>query len=183
MQFHEKRRQQFLGERHFINDTAASIDGIEYFSNNASGVGDTLDERWMWSRHTVAHYQFQSLCLRYTAGEPIEPLRGDLESVVAAFERYAELLWQHKADRNEPAFDFVVLDDYFQLMQLVGLCFLLHRRDLLPRLAAMQDGVDAIGQPGQGMGGADWVFEEFMSLAVGPDSRYESETIHWNTLD
>lgn len=105
-----------MGERHFIEDVAASGDGIEYFSNNPSGVGDTLDEKWMWSRHTVAHYEFQTLCLRYTAGEPIEPLRGDLEKVVAAFERYAELLWQHKADRNEPAFDFVVLDDYCQLM-------------------------------------------------------------------
>ena len=83
MQFHEKRRQQFLGERHFIEDMKASIEGIRHFSSNPSGVGDTMDEKWMWSRHTVANYEFQSLCLRYTAGDPIEPLRGALEKVIA----------------------------------------------------------------------------------------------------
>lgn len=170
MQFHEKRRQQFLGERHFIEDMKASIEGVRHFSSNPSGVGDTMDEKWMWSRHTVANYEFQSLCLRYTAGDPIEPLRGDLEKVIDAYERYADLLWQYRADRNEWVFDFDVLDDYCQLMQLVGLCFLLHRRDLLPRIASMQD-----GEHGTSNGGADVIYEEFMIHACGPDKRFATE--------
>lgn len=181
MQFHERRRQQFLGEQHWELARRNCLEGVEEVGRILREAVAEGDVRYAMGRaRTVAELLIDQLILDYTAGDPIEPLRGDLEKVVSSCERYAELLWQHKADRNEPAFDFLVLDDYCQLMQLVGLCFLLHRRDLLPRLAAMQDGVDAIGQPGQGMGGADWVFEEFMSLAVGPDSRYESETIHWN---
>ncbi|TXI99999.1 MAG: DUF1911 domain-containing protein [Aquabacterium sp.] len=180
MQFHEKRRQQFLSERQYLAELTRLPSSIAYFAAHPVGSGATALHRDMLARLTSAEECFDHLALRYTAGDPIEPLRSDLEKVIAAYERYADLLWQYTADRNEPTFAFDVLDDYCQLMQLVGLCFLLHRRDLLPRIAAMQDGVDAIGQTGQGMGGADWVFEEFMSLAIGPENRYESETIHWD---
>jgi len=179
MQFHEKRRQQFLGERQYLAEMTRLPSSIAYFGSNPVGSGSSALHRDLLARLTSAEEFLDLLVLRYTAGDPIEPLRGDLEKVIAAYERYAELLWQYKEDRNEPVFDFVVLDDYCQLMQLVGLCFLLHRRDLLPRVAAMQDGLDAVGEVGKGMGGADWVFEEFMALAIGPESRYESETVHW----
>jgi hypothetical protein len=181
MQFHEKRRQQFLGVRHWEVARKNCVDGIGNISRILTDAIAEGDVRYAMGRaRAIAELTTDRLTLDYTAGDPIEPLRGDLEKVIAAYERYADLLWQYTADRNEPTFAFDVLDDYCQLMQVVGLCFLLHRRDLLPRIAAMQDGVDAIGQTGQGMGGADWVFEEFMSLAIGPESRYESETIHWD---
>lgn len=80
-------------------------------------------------------------------------------------------------DRNEPVFKFYSLDEYCQLIQLIGLCFLLHRRDLLPRLVFLQDGVSAIGQVGQGNGGTDWLYEEFMSAGLGADTRYEADTL------
>lgn len=117
------------------------------------------------------------MTLQYTAGEPIEPLRYELEQVIAAYERYGEYLWRYEGDRNVPVFDFVVIDDYCQLMQIIGLCFLLHRRDLLPRVAALQDGLDAVGQIGKGTGGADWLYEEFMSAALGAENRFESEQL------
>ena len=56
-------------------------------------------------------------------------------------------------------------------MQLIGLCFLLHRRDLLPRLAALQDGDKGAN------GGADNLYEEFMSHGLGAQTRYESDWI------
>ncbi len=170
LQFHEKRRQQFLGERHYVTDLAALAEGINYFSNNPSGVGDSLAERWMWSWHTVAGHCFQELALRYTAGEPIEPLRAQLEEVVAAYERYGEHLWKYTGDRNEVVFKFYSLDDYCQLMQLIGLCSLLHRRDLLPRIAALQDGED-----GTSNGGADTLYEEFMAFGISPETRFETD--------
>ena len=157
MQFHEKRRQQFLGERHWALARRNCLEGVEEVGRILREAVAEGDVRYAVGRaRTISELMVDRLSLNYTAGEPIDPMRGELENVLSAYERYAELLWQDTADRNEPAFDFVVLDDYCQLMQLVGLCFLLHRRDLLPRIAALQD-----GENGTSNGGADVIYEEW----------------------
>ncbi len=181
MTFHTTRRQQFLGESHFMwmrDDCTEGITNIEPIIQKAlsQSDGDYAADRISFQ----SLLKFQALILEFTAGSHIEELRPRLEQVVASYERFGEQLWQNTQKRNEPVFEFDVIDSYCQLMQMVGLCFLLHRRDLLPRIAAMQDGVDATGQKGEGLGGSDWNFEEFMSFAVGPENRYESETIHWS---
>jgi len=177
MAFHETRRQQFLGEDRYKEVVPILADSVLYFDKNPYGSGRDPAERDMLGRMSAAVDRLNLLLLHYTAGEPIEALRAELEEVVAAYERYGEHLWRYTVDRNEVVFKFYSLDDYCQLMQLIGLCFLLHRRDLLPRLAALQDGLDAIGQPGKGNGGSDWVYEEFMSFGLGAENRYESEQI------
>lgn len=144
--------------------------GIDLFSSRPAGIGTSEQESWMYSYESIAGHKFERLLLHYTAGEPIEPLRAELEEVIAAYERYGEHLWQYTGDRNEVIFKFYSLDDYCQLMQLIGLCFLLHRRDLLPRLAAMQD-----GENGTSNGGADTLYEEFMAFGIGPETRFETD--------
>ncbi|MFT3721154.1 PoNe immunity protein domain-containing protein [Pseudorhodoferax sp.] len=173
------RRQKFLTEVGYAELEREIADAIELFGRQPAASGQTVEEGWLISTRQVAWSHFERLILRYTAGEEIAGLRGSLESAIAAFERYAEQLWAQSKDRNDLAFEFSYIDHYCALFQIVGLCFLLHRRDLVPRLAALQDGLDAVGQKGQGMGGADWIFEEFMSFAMGPENRYESETMHW----
>jgi hypothetical protein len=49
------------------------------------------------------------------------------------------------------------LDDYQRCMQLIGLCYLLHRRDLLPRIAALEDPAYA---------GEDVLYEELLDYAL-----------------
>lgn len=171
MEFHNKRRQQFLGERYYedqmprFESVLNDPDGLE------AGLKSSESEPGLHASlaRGVGFEKFNRLMLRYTAGEPIEPLRQELEPVIAAYERYAEMLWTNAQDRNEVAFDFTTLDDYCQLMQLIGLCFLLHRRDLLPRLAALQDGENQANM------GTDWLVEEFMSYA--PLDRMETEHV------
>jgi hypothetical protein len=180
MSFNMKRRQQFLDERHdawMRKDCTEGIANIEQIIDTAIARSDGAyaADRMSFS----ALLRFQRLVLDFTAGAPVEAMREELERVVVAYERYGQQLWENTQDRNEPVFQFDVLDEYPQLLQLIGLCFLLHRRDLLPRLAALQDGLDAVGQKGQGTGGSDWIYEEFMSFAVGPENRFESERIHW----
>lgn len=177
MEFHLKRRQQFLGETRYRSELDRLPASIAYFSANPVGSGSNALHRDALARQTSAEERVDLLVLHYTAGDPIEPLRTALEEVVAAYERYGEYLWKYRNDRNEAAFDLESIDDYCQLMQIIGLCFLLHRRDLMPRIAALQDGLDAVGERGKGNGGADWLFEEFMSFAVGPENRYESEIL------
>ena len=175
--FPSRRRQQFMSEARVTEARATLNTAAEFFARNPLGSGSTDQERDMLARLTSAEHRLDLLLLDFTAGESVDGLRGKLESAIAAYEAYAKLLWAQAGDRNEVAFKFGAIDDYCALLQLVGLCFLLHRRDLLPRIAALQDGLDAVGQKGQGNGGTDWVFEEFMSFATGPESRYESETI------
>lgn len=169
MAFHEIRRQQFLGEADYLASLKAIDTGIAALEENFIENSGFLASQMRLSM-SIAGDRFIKLCLHYTAGEPIAPLRAELEEVIAAYERYGEHLWQYTGDRNEVVFKFYSLDDYCQLLQLIGLCFLLHRRDLLPRLAAMQDG-DAGAN-----GGADTIYEEFMIHVFGPELRYQSET-------
>ena len=179
MDFHQERRQQFLGETYYLQqmpEFEAVIHGAEGLEENLKSP--EREPGWHTSlARGIGFEKFNRLMLRYTAGEPIEPMRHELEDVVAAYERYGEYLWRYRNDRNEPVFPFSSLDDYCQLLQLIGLSFLLHRRDLLPRLAALQDGVSAMDQRGQGNGGTDWLYEEFMSAGLGAETRFESEQL------
>jgi Domain of unknown function (DUF1911) len=168
LDFRQRRRQQFLTQEY--SEKARTYWNAIITAQTAnlmkpeSEPGVYLD----LSRNIAGEFQ-DRLFLNYTAGDPIDPLRAELEVVVAAFERYGEYLWKHTGDRNESVFKFYSLDEYCQLMQLVGLCFLLHRRDLLPRIAALQDGVDG------STGGADALFEELMIGAVGSELRYGTD--------
>lgn len=169
MSFNSKRRQQFLSESHY-NETISVIPEIlDMFRTTAAGSGATKQEGWMISQRRISANLYEKLFLEYTAGEPIEPLRFLIEDIVSAYEIYAERFRMFYGDPNEPIFDFVISDDYAELMALVGLCFLLHRRDLLPRVAALQDGI------GGANGGTDTLFEEFMCHAIGPEARYQSD--------
>lgn len=173
MSFDQKRRQVFLGEKYYNNAINQVPADIAMFTGKPAGSGDTPEEGWMISFRQIAHILFEDLFIRYTAGEAIEPLRHKLEKVVAAYERYGEKKWIYYQDRNEPVFDFEFLDDYCILIQLIGLCFLLHRRDLLSRIAVLQDGEDGHN------GGFDTLYEEFMAYGIGPEIRYESDWLCW----
>ncbi|MFT4267599.1 MAG: DUF1911 domain-containing protein [Xenophilus sp.] len=169
--FQQRRRQQFLVESYFkhqLIDYDAVINGPEGLEENLKSR--ERERGWHMSlARGVGTEKLHQLFLKYTAGEPIDPLRKDLEEVVSAYERYGEYLWKHTGDRNDWVFDFDFLDEYCELMQLVGLCFLLHRRDLLPRIAALQDGDNGSN------GGADVLFEEFMCHVVDAQKRYQTD--------
>lgn len=166
MEFHQRRRQQFLSERTYQEVVPILREDAEYFSTHPMGVGANEAHSHVLARRAVGTDLLNILVLQYTAGEPVEPLRESLEHVVTAFERHGELLWAYGGDRNAWVFEYDFLDEYCELIQIVSLCYLLHRRDLLPRLASLQDGKNGAN------GGADWLFEELMSYA--PMERFES---------
>lgn len=170
-QFQDQRRQQFLDLHTYEEVLRIRKETSEYFAVHPVGSGKDENHRHLLARLSVGRDLLELLLIRYTAGETIEPLRADLEKVVFAYERYGELLWKQSVDRNEFVFDLQSIDEYCQLMQLIGLSFLLHRRDLLPRIAALQDGHEGAN------GGADNLYEEFMSHGLGANTRYESDWI------
>jgi hypothetical protein len=173
MSFEQKRRQQFLSASSHKAARAFYREDFEYFTKHPYGTGESQEHKESLGRRAAANSRFHLLLLDYTAGEPLDVLRSDLGDVIAAFERYAQSLWSLTKSRDEPVFDFALIDDYCALIQLVGLCVLLHRRDLLPRIAAMQDGEAGAN------GGADTLYEELMAYTLGADTRYETDWLCW----
>ncbi|MBE3026923.1 PoNe immunity protein domain-containing protein [Janthinobacterium sp. GW458P] len=162
MQFHEKRRQQFLNELAYNNE-------IKYFNEKGlprilqalSEPSNDANDRSRISS-VLADDIFSNFLLSYTAGESLDILRNDLTKVVDAFERNAKYEQEYANDPLFPPLRFAEIDDYERAMQLIGLCYLLHRRDLLPRLAAMLDGAFA---------GKDTLYEDLFAYEL--KDRYE----------
>ncbi|WP_295907284.1 PoNe immunity protein domain-containing protein [uncultured Xanthomonas sp.] len=170
--FTSQRRQQFLSEEQYKSELNFLNEVITAQRENLLKP-EGSDRGWHGRLlQGIAGDLYANFSLRYTAGEPISILRSELEEVIAAYEHYSEYLWKRTDDRNTPVFDFDFLDEYCELTQLIGLCFLLHRRDLLPRIAALQDGVE-----GKGNGGCDTLYEELMAFGIGPETRFETDLL------
>lgn len=146
--FVEQRRQKFAVDAHanFWREYLSSR--ISKRQTELPG-GDSIEERRSLGAADIADDSYCLISLNYTAGKPIEPLRSELESVVVAYERYMLALREYEQDPNYPVFGFQEIAHFERMMQLVGLAYLLHRRDLIPRLHGLiadsaYDGVDAV---------------------------------------
>jgi hypothetical protein len=138
--FSTRRRQRFISEEYFEWLSNFHIKSIEEWKHTLPANGTEETKRAI-AASWRAKEQFELMLLRYTAGEPIESMPHELEIVVAAYEEYAVLQRVARDDKQWPVFLLNELADYERTVQLIGLCHLLHRRDLLPRIAALEDGV------------------------------------------
>lgn len=165
MEFHEKRRQQFLtevayhGTRKFFEETGAAL----YRSAFTRPDFDANDRSL--NADAYADETFANFLLKYTAGETIDLLRQDFEQVVSAFEQAARYVQEYAKSPTFPPLRFIEIDEYERVLQLIGLSFLLHRRDLLPRIASIFDPSSAA---------SDTLYEDL--LAFGLDGRVELDT-------
>lgn len=168
--FHEKRRQVFLTEENFIKIIESDKRILERQCHNLT-LPEDGEHGWHVSLlNGIAESQLDTLILGYTAGESIEPMRYALEDVVAAYERYATKLREYEDDPNAMAFPIRSFDGYCPYIWLISLCYLLHRRDLLPRVALLVDGLD------EENAGEDVLIEELLSYSNDLE-RYETNTI------
>ncbi|NSX06271.1 hypothetical protein [Cupriavidus gilardii] len=89
MHFNDKRRQQFLNEQSYQTACKDLSNVIELLDSAPAGSGRNEAEGWLVSYRMAAQHIFDKLTLRYTAGEAIDPLRQELEHVLAGkHERY-----------------------------------------------------------------------------------------------
>lgn len=164
MNFNEKRRQQFLSEAAY-NATKLffeQVAGPGYLEELASPRADANDRRRVSSAY--ADNSFTNFMLRYTAGEPLHGLRDDFTALVEAYEQATKFVQEFAQDETFPPLRFIEIDEYERVLQLIGLCFLLHRRDMLPRIASIFDPSSA---------SRDTLYEDL--LAFGMDDRYDLE--------
>lgn len=162
MQFHEKRRQQFLNERYYQLDIKHACDiSIPGLLQVLNAVDSDAEDRSRVSE-AIAYSTCKNFFLRYTAGESLDILRGDFTEVILAYEQYTKYDRAYEKSATFPPFRFAEIDDYERAIQLISLCYLLHRRDLLPRLAMMLDGAYA---------GKDTLLEDLFAYEL--EDRYE----------
>lgn len=164
----KSRRQQFLLPAFYQMYSAYLAESESFWRENLP-EGDSLEQRRSLASASVAEDMYRRLSLDYTAGVSLEALRDGLGQVVSAYEAYSARLAEAEASPDFPAFRFAYeIDDYERCMQLIGLCYLLHRRDLLPRIAKLQDPSYA---------GEDTLYEELLGHAL-PDRADVDEWYH-----
>ncbi|MGN5765002.1 PoNe immunity protein domain-containing protein [Acinetobacter calcoaceticus] len=170
MSFLTERRQQFLTEVNFHGTRDLTLRVMQRQKENLSKP-EGSDVGWhlsMW--FGIAEGTFNNFILSYTAGEPLENLRYALENVVVAYENYLKALVQSSGDTDEMAFPIRSFDGYCPYIWLISLCYLLHRQDLLPRVARLVDGED------EENAGEDVLIEEMLAYDDSLE-RYETDTI------
>lgn len=156
--FNQRRRQQFALENHSSIWENHFLESIDLWSHALPANGDNEAHKRSLAAHSLADARYWLISLRYTAGHPIEPLRDTLEQIVNAYETYQRHLGEYESAPQFAPFNFEYeIADYERCMQLIGLCYLLHRRDLLPRIAKLQDPAYA---------GEDTLYEELLGHAL-----------------
>ncbi|MBG1252623.1 PoNe immunity protein domain-containing protein [Burkholderia pseudomallei] len=169
--FSNRRRQRFISEPYYDFWSKYYSEAIERWATQLPKNG-TEEERHAHAAARRAESRFMLMLLRYTAGGPIVELREQLEAVVAAYEEYA----RRQAAVHRPGWPplrLSELEDYERTVQLIGLCHLLHRRDLLPRIAAMEDPFYE---------GEDGLYEDLLAYAI--KGRIDVETcLHESYID
>jgi len=108
MSFSERRRQEFLSEQHWLQEVVDIPEVISMHASGPSGAADSEAEGWTLSLQSIARIRYEYLSLKYTAGEPIDSLRADLEAVVTARETATEQLRQYERNPNAIGLDRIV---------------------------------------------------------------------------
>lgn len=154
--FDERRRQQFITESFYTELHAFKGKALEdlHAELKEPALGDE-DRSLLWQ--SICSYSFSRWVMQYTAGEPTEPLRTELEKVIAAHERWQEALAAFEQIPQIAPLGLDRIAEYQRCMQLIGLCFLLHRRDLLPRIARLED---------PGYAGSDALYEDLLDYEL-----------------
>ncbi|MCU6497829.1 DUF1911 domain-containing protein [Rugamonas sp. A1-17] len=149
MQFHKKRRQQFLSEHYFSFFCKSINEAIEYWKHNLPPDIETKALAKSLAAADVANQTCDLFLLRYTGGESLVILRDELVGVVEAYEKYAKCKRDFQEKEDFPVFAFQEIDDFERILQLLGLAILMHRHELISRIHSLiansaYDGQDAM---------------------------------------
>ena len=133
--FNQKRRQHFLSEERWKVILDKTPETIQILESNFNSDDLELKDSYGLTASTLWR------CLRacYTAGEPISQLPPMLDEIISVLEISTQFWQEHKAELLDIGYYFGPLkwsevDDYLKVIQLIAVCYLLQREDLLERL-------------------------------------------------
>ena len=134
-----KIRQAYFSENHYQNFLTEHDEVIEFFKSNKF-KSDTAEEEASLRLAFFQTLALDKLLSSYTAGENIENLIPLLEDLIEKYEvRQKTLAEYEKSPKISPLALDDWLDQYEEAVQVISLCILLHRTDLLPRFVKLID--------------------------------------------
>jgi hypothetical protein len=132
--FRDVRRQPYLDESSYKNTLAHIASAQQDYAEVLADPPYSSAVREAYQ--LMAADSLDSFMLRFTGGERLEDLATQLESVVEAYERYVEQCNLVPDAEYFPPFRFDdIIDNYVDFVNILGFSVLLHREDLVGRIA------------------------------------------------
>ncbi|EPL03764.1 PoNe immunity protein domain-containing protein [Pseudomonas sp. CF161] len=133
------RRQVFLSQQQY-HDLRHSLAGTEQMLLAHPMPADTGKQGPQLDALEIQSATLNALILEYTAGADIASLAGRLDRLILDYERHQQALgdWLQAPDIAPLDIESVV-HEFEEYVQVISLCILLQRSDLLPRFVALFD--------------------------------------------
>ncbi|MBX8544511.1 DUF1911 domain-containing protein [Pseudomonas cichorii] len=163
------RRQQFLTEKRYENFSNNYKKSFLFWQDKLFQAESPEQEKPVRAKHFQALY-LKNILMLYTAGEEIENLSAPLEALIESYEDLQARLAEYEGIRNiTPLTIDDWVDEYEECVQVISLCILLHRTDLLKRFVYLIDSA--------GYAGADTLYEDLL-VKVLPDREDVDQWYH-----
>jgi hypothetical protein len=163
------RRQQFLTEKRYENFTSNYKKSFVFWEDKLFQADSPEQEKSVRARHFQTLY-LKNILMLYTAGEEIENLPAPLETLIESYEDLQEKLAEYEKIGNiTPLTIDDWIDEYEECLQVISLCILLHRTDLLKRFVLLIDNA--------GYAGTDTLYEDLL-IKVLPDREDVDQWYH-----
>lgn len=148
------KRQKFFSEYQYTNFLKEHDEVIEFFETNTF-QSDSPEEEATLRATYFKQLALDRILATYTAGEEINSLEPLLEDLIAKYEKRQTTLATYQ---NIPNISPLAIndwpDEYEEFVQVIGLCILLHRTDLLKRFVKLIDQA--------GYAGDDTLYEDLL---------------------
>jgi len=133
------RRQKFIYDSYY-QKSIKLYDETESRWKNETMQADSPAEELALRTGYFKESAFSALLISYTAGEPIASLLPRLEKLINSYEAHQSAL---ALESGQPHISPLAIDDwpeqYEECIQVISLCILLHRTDLLIRFVSLLD--------------------------------------------
>jgi hypothetical protein len=148
-------RQKFFSDYQYSKFLKEHDEVIEFFKTN-NFQSDSQEEEASLRATFFKQLALDRVFAAYTAGENIDSLKPLLEDLIAKYEiRQATLAIYQKTPDISPLAISDWPDEHEECVQVIGLCILLHRIDLLERFVKLIDQA--------GYAGDDTLYEDLLS--------------------
>lgn len=155
-----KRRQVFLTES-IYKKLASHYQGVEAFWSQTHLDSDSTEEESSLKAQSILSASVSGLILEYTAGTDIHALNPLLENVITKYETFQKTLAIYEGVQNiSPLAIGDWLDQYEECVQIMSICILLDRDDLLARFVTLIDNA--------GYAGKDALYEDLLTKVLPP---------------
>jgi len=154
------RRQQFLTEKRYENFISNYKKSFDFWKDKLFQADSPEQEKAVRARHFQTLY-LKNILMLYTAGEEVKNLSTPLETLIESYEDLQKKLAHYEQISNiTPLTIDDWVDEYEECLQVISLCILLHRTDLLKRFVFLIDNA--------GYAGTDTLYEDLL-IKILPD--------------